>query len=104
VYTLLIYTELLPYLIASVVGYTAGLLNSYFLNKIWTFQDPRPHDVKRGFVFILVNLVTAGTNLIILSTLVEQFGLDRYLAQVFATCFSFPIKFIGIKLLVFKSK
>ena len=81
-----------------------GLLNSYFLNKTWTFQDPRPHDAKRSFVFILVNLVTAGTNLIILSTLVEQFLMDRYLAQVIAIGFSFPVNYIGIKLLVFKSK
>ena len=36
-----------PYLIANVISYSAGTLNSFVLNKVWTFAETRHGGVVR---------------------------------------------------------
>ncbi|MCA1900070.1 MAG: GtrA family protein [Chloroflexi bacterium] len=58
----------LPTILANSLSFTAGLLNNFTLNRLWTFQD-RQTDWRRQFAqFTLVSLVgLALNNLIVLS-------------------------------------
>ena len=59
------------YLVASVFGYSLGVLNSFCWNKLWTFKV-RGTDVKKEFLrFLLVNLMGLGLNSLIMLFLVE---------------------------------
>ncbi|CAN7188056.1 GtrA family protein [Rossellomorea sp. LjRoot5] len=81
-YTLFVYIGI-NYLVANVLGYLLGVLNSYYWNKNWVFQD---RTGKAGvFVkFFAVNLLTLGFNTLALFILVHQLGLHPVLANVFA--------------------
>lgn len=45
--------------LANVVSYSAGIMNSFFLNKYWTFRDPTPlsRSLRPGIRFIVVNVL-----------------------------------------------
>jgi putative flippase GtrA len=45
--------------LANVVSYSAGIMNSFFLNKYWTFRDATPlsRSLRPGFRFVVVNLL-----------------------------------------------
>ena len=42
--------------VSKVVGYCAGILNSYILNSRWTFKEERRQDAREIISFIAVNL------------------------------------------------
>ncbi|MBT3318526.1 MAG: GtrA family protein [Clostridia bacterium] len=94
---------------ANVISYTSGVVNSFLLNRYWTFK------IKHKFVsvhfvkFVFVNLVSLGVNTLAVWVLVELyrfsdgfFGVQNLYAKLIATVFSFTVNFAGNKFLVFK--
>lgn len=93
----------LNYLLASAIGYAAGLINSYILNRNWTFKS---HDIdrKREFArFAWVNLLSLGVNLAALKAFVAWGGLQPEVAQVLAILFSLVANFVGNRFWTFSS-
>ncbi|TYS69788.1 GtrA family protein [Sutcliffiella horikoshii] len=81
-FTILYYLGL-NYLVANVIGYCLGVLNSYYWNKRWVFQDNR----KRASIFykfIAVNVLTLGVQTLFLFLLVNKLGLQPVLANLVA--------------------
>ena len=114
-----------PIPIANTISYSCGLINSFILNRFWTFKIKlkffsvyalKPGRVfKKGlkikflsapFIkFIFVNLISLGVNTLTMYILVDLYGLttlNNLVAKVIATFFSFVVNFAGSKLLVFK--
>lgn len=104
---------------ASIVSYSCGVINSYFLNKFWTFKidikfssvytlksGKRIRFFSQHFLrFICVNLISLGVNALTMYILVELYSLHTWndvLAKIIATGFSFVVNFAGSKLLVFR--
>ncbi len=87
---------------SNIVSYSCGVINSFVLNRYWTFK------VKLKFLsvdflkFIFVNLVSLGINTLAIYILVDLYSLNPTLSKVIATAFSFTINFAGNKLLVFR--
>ena len=87
--TLVVYTVLLKgfgvwYLAASAIGFIAGAINGFLLNRRWTFRD----HVGDAFTPVRWGIVqTAGLALdeLMLYVLVHDAKLDKLLAQVCAT-------------------
>lgn len=87
--TLVVYTVLLKgfgvwYLAASAIGFIAGAINGFLLNRRWTFRD----HVGDAFTPVRWGIVqTAGLVLdeLMLYVLVHDAKLDKLLAQVCAT-------------------
>ncbi|OAA90853.1 GtrA family protein [Clostridium coskatii] len=94
---------LINYLLSTVVSYSIGMLNSYILNKEWTFCDKDKRIVLQLIEFTMVNVVSLSLNLIIMHLLVSKLYVDTFLSQVFATGFSIISNYIGSKLIVFRS-
>ena len=71
------------YLLASSVAFALGALNSYVLNRRWTFRshDRRAPELAR---FACVQIVGLGVDLALLSGLVELAGIPHVVAQVLA--------------------
>ncbi|ADK16913.1 MULTISPECIES: GtrA family protein [Clostridium] len=94
---------LINYLLSTVVSYSIGMLNSYILNKEWTFCDKDKRIVLQLIEFTMVNGVSLSLNLIIMHLLVSKLYVDTFLSQVFATGFSIISNYIGSKFIVFHS-
>ena len=93
----------LYYLLASTIGYVVGLINSYILNRNWTFQS-HDTDRRREFArFAWVNLFSLGGNLAALKALVVWGGLQPEVAQVLAILFSLVANFVGNRFWAFSS-
>jgi putative flippase GtrA len=91
------------YLYASVIGYLAGLINSYFLNRGWTFQAGAKKKSLEFTQFVLVNLIALGVNLAVLELFVGFGGIRPEVAQIFAILFSLTANFLGNKFWTFRS-
>ncbi len=90
-YMLFVYLGM-NYIIANVIGYGIGVINSYYWNKNWVFQvssNQRSIFVK----FVVVNLITLVINTLALYILANYLDIHPYLAQIFATGFGLLINF-----------
>jgi len=94
---------LLNYLLSTVVSYLIGMLNSFILNKQWTFYDKDKRILIQLVKFIAVNSISLAVNLIVIHLLVSKLYIDAFLSQIFATGFSTISNYLGSKLIVFRS-
>lgn len=101
------------------ISFTVAVINSYFLNKFWTFRGQgegmeKPLDTARGrefAQFFIVSLIGFGINVGVASLVVNavgaQFGITpRLWANVGAFCATFAAmtwNFLGYKFIVFKN-
>lgn len=90
-----------PYVAAQVVSYSCGAANSYLLNKVWTFRSSGISytEIVR---FTVVNLVSLGISVVVLSLLHGTAGLELAAAKGGATVCALAANFIGNKLWVFR--
>jgi len=87
-------------LIAQVVSYTCGILNSFLLNRNWTFQAKRrsPRQLTR---FLALNLCTLSITYGLLVCFHDQLAWSVLVSKLLATGVSLVINFMGSRLLVF---
>lgn len=88
------------YMLSQVISYSCGVVNSFIMNKYWTFgakSTPHGYEV---FKFIAVNGVSLAVSLSILYPLKPVVGVIS--AKIIATLFSMMVNFLGSKLWVFK--
>jgi putative flippase GtrA len=69
-----------PYVLASAVGFTAGAINSYVLNRRWTFASDG-YWVPELARFAVVQAVGLGIDVVALYALVDGAGVAHLLAQ-----------------------
>ncbi|KZL89582.1 GtrA family protein [Clostridium magnum] len=91
------------YVFSQGLGYGLGVVNSFLLNKKWTFADRRAN--KRSFYeflqFVVVNLISLIITMIAMSLLVQNLNLNVYIAKVLVTVIAQVTNFLGYKLWVF---
>lgn len=86
---------------ANAFGYAIGLIVSYILNRVWTFNrnNSKPHSIKK---FILVAAVAYILNLaIVLLITTSTPNNNAYLAQLAGIVFYTVTMFLGCRLFVF---
>ncbi|MBI2626236.1 MAG: GtrA family protein [Candidatus Nealsonbacteria bacterium] len=93
------------------VSFTVAVINSYFLNKFWTFKGQGGATARKEFTqFFIVSFVGFGINVGVASLVVNiigpQLGIgDKLWANVGAICATFAAmtwNFLGYKFIVFK--
>ena len=96
---------------ANIISYTCGVINSFLLNRHWTFKIRHSFFSTHFLKFIFVNLISLGFNTLAVWILVKLysfnaglFGMENFFAKLIATVFSFTVNFAGNKLLVFSEE
>lgn len=97
------------YLAVQAVAYACGMVNSYLLNKYWTFsaKDEAAKTITgRGEIikFILVNLLTLSVSSSFLYVLSQSAGLNMFICKIIATVMSFAVNYSGTRFWVFKDQ
>lgn len=93
----------LTYAVSQVISYSCGMVNSYFLNKFWTFQKREGFTAIEVTKFILVNLCSLGVSLLVLYILQSKWSWEVLPSKVLATGFSVGVNFLGNKFWVFEA-
>lgn len=87
---------------ANIISYTCGVINSFLLNRYWTFKIRHSFFSVHFAKFVFINLISLGVNTLAVAVLKDLYHLDLGIAKLLATVFSFTVNFAGNKLLVFK--
>ena len=85
IYTVLVEGLGVEYVIALLVGYLAGSLNSYLLNRHWTFRAGHLAHASVGPRFAVVQIVAIGANTGLLILFVDDLHMHKILAQAILT-------------------
>jgi putative flippase GtrA len=89
-------------LIAEPIGYSLGLVNSFIMNKLWTFAKKHSFSFWEAFTFTIVNLIAFGGTWLFLYLNKTFFHADSLLVKLSSLLYSIPCNFIGSKYVVFR--
>lgn len=87
--------------IANAIGYTIGLVVSFFLNRLWTFGDTRPIP-KLLPLYLLIVAIAYILNLMVVLIGTRYYGIGPYLIQLFGIGIYTTVMFLGCKWIVFR--
>lgn len=82
--------------VANVVAYGAGLLNSFLLNRLWTFRAEGPVGV-HALKFVLLNAATLFASTLIVLLLVDRAGLPALAVWLPLTLVILAAHYLGMK-------
>ena len=85
IYTVLVEVLGVEYVIALLAGYVVGSLNSYMLNRHWTFRAGHLAHTSVGPRFATVQIVAIGVNAALLVLFVDGLHVHKILAQAILT-------------------
>jgi putative flippase GtrA len=99
-----------PVGISNTISYSCGIVNSFLLNRYWTFRLKLKFFSLDFLKFVLVNVLGWGVNTLTMVILVNGYSLsakglglfENIVPKLIATVLSFIINFAGSKLLVFR--
>ena len=74
VFSVLFYALHFGLLLANSIGFIAAVINSYLLNKIWTFEDVSAHSPRRMGMFVLIALAGLGISNLVVYLLADSIG------------------------------
>ena len=107
---------------AQILGYTAGVINSYLWNSNWTFREQRTRSFREIALFLLVNVASLGVSLGMIWFLREKAGITNAwvagwmphafagfikgdtVCKLLATVVAIAVNYVGNRLFVFKGK
>ncbi len=88
---------------SQVLSYAAGMLNSYIVNRSWTFRSKGAFFGPQMRRFIAVNLSLLALSLVVLRVGMGVFGLERIPAKLCATALTVVLGFTLNRLWVFRT-
>lgn len=101
IYSALLFCSV-QYQLAGCIGYVSGTISSYFLNKKWTFKSGNTHSLKQVSLFVLNYVTALSVNLGVLTLLVSEFHINKFISAIFAIGFSAIASYLGNRFIVFK--
>ncbi|MFS0775278.1 GtrA family protein [Neobacillus sp. 3P2-tot-E-2] len=102
-YGILVYLFNMNYIIANIISYMLGMINSYIWNKNWVFQV-KESSYLIYLKFLLVNIIILGLNTLCLFILVNMFNLNKLFSQIIVVGIGMGLNFILTKTWTFASK
>lgn len=93
-----------PALIAQVISYSCGVLNSYWWNGQWTFRDARRQGPNNELLrFVITNLIVLALSSLILFLSNNILGLNLVISKAAATLLGMILNYIGSRYWVFRA-
>lgn len=100
-FIILYYVFHVSLIVSNIIAFLLATINSYFLNKNWTFKvTAHETSLKEFIIFIAVTLTGLCVSCIVLF-FGSQF-IPEYAAKVVAIAFSLTCNYLGSKFIVFK--
>jgi len=92
------------YVLANIVAYAAGMLNSYVWNRAITFRTKKKEKHSRAIVvrFVIWNLLTLCLSSLLITLLIEGLEWSKLWSKLAATALIVVVQFIGTKKWVFR--
>jgi putative flippase GtrA len=90
------------YIVAQCISYGLGMVNSYTLNKYWTFAQKGRLDSKQVLRFTILNLGSLAFSLGLLVLFKDQWLMNVIMAKLLTTIVTTLVNFVGNKLWVFR--
>jgi len=91
------------YIISNAAGFLFGFINSFILNRMWTFKSKNSMG-RESIFYILIFAVCYMLQLILLVVLKEKLQIKPEYAQIIAIVFYSILNFSGNKFITFKNK
>lgn len=94
------------YLWCQVVGYSAGVLNSFIFNKIWTFESKtsRFQTSLQFGRFLIINVMSLSVSLLGLKIMSGYWHFNVYLSKVVVTILAQAVNYSGYRFWVFSDQ
>lgn len=92
----------ISYKISNAFGYVAGFLNSFILNKFWTFKGNQTKTLFQFVRFAIVFAICYLLQLGLVVLLVEKLNVSENISQLIGMVFYTIIGFVFNKLITFK--
>jgi len=89
------------YLLANIIGYTLGTINSFIWNKQFTFKSKKNWS-KEFFKFITLIFVTYITQLTIVYISVEKLFISEFISQIIGMVFYTALFYLLCKWIIFR--
>jgi len=84
----------LHYLVATSVAYILATINSFIINRSWTFESYG--DTNRKFVkFVFVNIASIIVNSVLMFIFVDLAHLHPWFSQLITICFTMCVNYLG---------
>ncbi len=98
----LLLTKACPVLLSQIISYGCGMLNSFIMNRSWTFKENKRNEYSEPLKYIVANVAT----LILVSVLILLFinlvHLPVLMAKVISTGIGMIFNFMSSKFWVFQ--
>ena len=91
------------YLTAKVLSFSVSVINSYVLNRRWTFRSTEPKRLHQFSKFLIVAVVGLGLNTLIMYVAVSCFEFSDLIGLVLATIIVVFWNFLANKFYTFKN-
>jgi len=85
------------------ISYSCGVLNSYIMNRVFTFRVKKKAGVSEAARFAAVNLVSLGLSVGALYLIENYTAINVFAAKAGITLLTMVVNYLGFKLFVFKS-
>ena len=95
----------LPYLVAFALAFVVAATSNFCLNRRWTFAAARHRPASSQFGrFLAVSVAALGSDLAVLTLLVESAALPQFLSALVAIGFTTPVSFGANRLWTFSHR
>jgi putative flippase GtrA len=84
----------LHYLLSTTFAYIVATINSFMLNRSWTFESYGDSH-KKFLKFFIVNVIAVMVNSISMFILVDIFSIHPWISQLFTICLTMCVNYVG---------
>ena len=88
--------------IAQPIGQAVAIINSYFINKNWTFEKRKNYNMTEIIKFLLVNGGSIALNILGVYIFHDILEINEYICKIPIAFITIVINYFGNKLFVFK--
>tara|TARA_B100002003_G_scaffold30131_1_gene25049 strand:+ start:111 stop:383 length:273 start_codon:yes stop_codon:yes gene_type:complete len=88
--------------VSSVVGYSLGVLSSYYFGKVWVFESEQVFKLSEMFKFMVIYIIGGLGMTLIIIWLNQDLNINYQVSWIGGAIFAIINNYLGSKYIVFK--